>query len=248
MSDSPIWGTVNLSDGSSSRFSAQDLDLEVASKDGEVWWRVAYDGDLEAGLWTRWVSGVRQDALDILPALPDRPVVVEPEVPFHIAPEGRANVFVLLPVWVRIVSARGREVIAEAPLEKVLDTWWGEPTGGEKAYAILTRARRVAAIEAEESLYAVCSVEFVNESSETLPVTQFAVRCPQLSLFDAGSALWTNAMRATFSADSEGSQIDILKQPPAEVQGAKLVARPRSPAPGRWRALTFKRLVGSRGG
>lgn len=248
MSDSPIWGTHPLSDGSSSRFSVQDLELELSSKDGEVWWRAIQAGDVESESWTRWVSGTRQDEVDIRPALPDRPVVVEPEVPFHIAPEGRANVFVLLPVWARILSTKGGNVIADVPLETPVDTWWGEPTGGELAYAILTRARRVAAIESDERYYAVCSTELVNESPETLPVSQFAVRCPQLSLFDAGSGLWTNAMRATFSADNEGSQIDILKGPPAQVEGASLVAPPRSPASGKWRALTFTRLVGSRGG
>lgn len=248
VSDPTIWGTHALSDGSSNRFSVQDLALELSSKDGEVWWRAAQHGDLEEQPWTRWVSGIRQVEVDILPCLPDRPVVVEPEVPFHIAPRGRADVFVLIPVWARIVSTKGRDVIAEAPLEIPVETWWGEQTAGEPAYAILTRARRVAAIDPDESQYAVCSMEFVNESEETLPVTQFAVRCPQLSLFQADSGLWTNAMRATFSADNEGSQIDILKRPPDLATGVSLVTSPRTPASGRWRALTFSRLVGSRSG
>ena len=248
MSDPPIWGTHPLSDGSSSRFEVQDLSLELSSKDGEVWWRAVHGGDVEEAAWTRWVSGTRQVEVDILPCLPDRPVVVEPEVPFRIAPRGRADVFVLLPVWARILSSKGRDLIAETPLESPVETWWGDQTAGEPAYAILTRARRVAAIEPDESQYAVCSMEFINESVETLPVTQFAVRCPQLSLFQAESGLWTNAMRATFSADSEGSQIDILKKPPSQAGGVSLVSSPRSPAPGRWRALTFSRLVGARSG
>ncbi|NNM34247.1 MAG: hypothetical protein HKO53_14320 [Gemmatimonadetes bacterium] len=130
MSDSPIWGKQPLSDGSSSRFSVQDLDLELSSKDGEVWWRAIRGGDLESESWTRWVSGTRQSEVDILPSLPDRPMVVEPEVPFHIAPRGRADVFVLLPVWARIVSTGGGDLIAEVPLEALVETWWGEPTSG----------------------------------------------------------------------------------------------------------------------
>jgi len=96
--------------------------------------------------------------------------------------------------------------------------------------------------------YAICRLELINESTETLPVDQFAVRCPQLSLFQAESRFWTNAMRATFNAEVEGSQIEILRDPPPEAIGAKPVSPRRAPVPGRWRALTFSRLVGPRTG
>jgi hypothetical protein len=54
-------------------------------------------------------------------------------------------------------------------------------------------------------------------------------------------------VRVTFTDDSEGSQIEILKTPPSEAGKVDLASAPRLPIAGRWRALTFSRLVRSGG-
>jgi hypothetical protein len=64
-----------------------------------------------------------------VPVLPDRPVVVRPDRALTILPGERAQFFLELPVWFRLIAAQGnRKQIFEEPLAVLSNTWvWRPP-------------------------------------------------------------------------------------------------------------------------
>lgn len=246
-----IWGEHRIDPETPSRFEIGGLSLELALEDGELWWSSSYAGETRRGMnepeWMRWVSGADLEAVTLAPCLPDRPVIVEPEIAIDIAPRARAVVYVSVPLWVRVLAGSPQHVIAELPARRPADTWWGDPTQGELAYAHLTKARRrLWEGRPPRTDAAHCRMELLNHSGTALPVAKVAVRAAQLGVYRGARGLWTNEVRVTFTDDSEGSQIEILKTPPGEAGQVDLATPPRVPISGRWRALTFSRLV--RGG
>lgn len=250
MSD-PIWGEHRIDPETPRRIKVGALDLEVALEEGELWWRANFPPSPRHGGrgepdWTRWVPGHQVESIVLAPCLPDRPVIVEPEIRIHIAPRARSVVYVSLPLWVRLVAGAAHDVVAELPTRRPADTWWGDSTQGELAYAHTTKARRRLWEGGAPVDSVACRLELLNHSEDSLPVTKVAVRAPQLGVYRGDTGLWANEVRVTFTDDAEGSQIEILKAPPKEAGQVDLASPPRVPVAGRWRALTFSRLV--RGG
>ena len=96
--------------------------------------------------WGRWVIGDTADTLQLSPAMPDRPVVVRPEMPVKIPPAREALFFVSIPIWVRINAGSGDLLkLCEHPSLVLSNTWFGDPMSGELCYALWSRARRVIA-------------------------------------------------------------------------------------------------------
>ena len=248
-SSTRFWGTHALDTGGPIRLSLGDVDIDVRSVDGDFWWRCLDQTDHPEASekWTRWVSGKRLSAVSVTPSLPNRPVVVHPEVPFHIAPRSRAQIFVDLPLWASLETGGPTStVIAELPLRGPSSTWWGDPTEGELAYRITTGAKRNFGEPEAPDETAVCRLELVNESEQALPVERIAVRAPQLAVFRGPSRFWTNEVRVTFTDEAGGSHVQVLESAPSEAGEVSRVSDPRESAPTGWRALTFARLV--RGG
>lgn len=226
---------------SDTRLSFGESTLHLRSENQEIWWAVLRGPESEIS-WTRWVSGINDCTVEVVPCLPDLPVVVEPEVPFALAPKSRARVFVGIRPWIRIrLADRPQTTIMEFPFKVLSQTWWGDPTGGEPAYGHVTRARRELNGDLGESFSIHCPMSLANESAETLPVEKVAVRVPQLSVYDANGVFWTNEIKVHFTADVDGSRLEFLDGPPPEGGSARLVVSPRTPPPRMWKVLTFGR-------
>lgn len=230
--------------------SLGEIEVNVIARDGDVWWLSRPSSGEEqvenSDAWIRWVAETEAASVDLVPRLPDRPVVVQPEIPFHIAPRSRAQIYVGIPLWASLqTTGIPSIVIAEFPVRDLSNTWWGDTTEGELAYRIATNARRqLLEIEAPEEI-AVCRMDLVNESEDTLPVARISVRAPQLAVFRGERGFWTNEVRVTFTDHDGGSQIQILERAPGEAGKVTPASLPRDVAPTRWRAHTFLRLVRS---
>ena len=51
--------------------------------------------------WRRWVLESRTGTVALAPSLPDRSVVVQPDMPMRVPPGQRALFFVTVPLWIR---------------------------------------------------------------------------------------------------------------------------------------------------
>lgn len=260
---STVWGPLALGVGEAAECGLGTLRLRLRRRAEEVWLHarhVATDpltssgvsrlegdqasGDVPVDEWIRWAVPA-EESLALLPSLPDRLVVVSPEQPFHLPPEGRARVFVRIPLFVRVRTtgeATGAATLEEFPSVVLSDTWWGSFTEGEVGYWLETRARRQMTPELYSPHLAVCPFTLVNRSGQPLAVERFAVRVAYLTLFGRGDAVWTDEVQVRYRGGSEGSEIRYTGEVPDDAGEVDRLADSREPAPRGFNARTFGRL------
>jgi hypothetical protein len=195
--------------------------------------------------WSRWATPDRSGDVALLPALPDRTVVLKPERSFRLMNGAGARVFVRVPLWIRVELVLGqteRVLLEEIPSLVMSDTWWGDFIEGELAYWLPTTARREMRPELHRLHLAACPLQLLNRSGTDLNVEKLALRVPHLSLFVHGGHFWADEARVTYQGDAEGSHIEMTGRSPAEAPGGIPVASPRRPVHRGLRARTFDRL------
>lgn len=170
------------------------------------------------------------DEFRLLPALPDRPVVVRSQEPVLILPGSTASFYISCPLWVQLWFAGATSPTMDRPVFRPSDTWFGPNTmDGELCYASRTSARQSLEDLAARPHRAVAPVRIRNHASTGLELTRLKLPVQQLSLFASRpGALWTE--RVTFKRDDKtvGAQALLSNQPPAGVE-VTLLARPRHP-------------------
>jgi hypothetical protein len=204
----------------------------------------------EVSAWSRWALPARgNDAspvrVTLRPGLPERPLIVQPEVPFALLPRAQAHVYVRIPLTIRVEVARptGEAVLLRTlPTLELSDTWWGDFIGGELCSWLTTTARRAVDASLLEPHLAICPLVMVNQSDADLKVEKLAFRVEHLSLFSDPPGFWADESRVRYQGEQEGSQIDMTGEAPKEATDPQRVLAPPVPARG-IRALTFNRLL-----
>ncbi len=178
----------------------------------------------------RFAFGETADPLRIQPALADRPVIANPDSPFSVLPGEEALAYVTTPLWCVLSVGRSRMPVAEVPLWRPRDTWFGASTReGELCYA--ARTRLVLDFERLEyrSVRAVTPVRLVNGGPDVLAVQRLRLPVNQLPLYeDAQGILWTPEVTLRRQEQEQG-RYDVAGAPPALAHGARKVAEARQP-------------------
>ena len=165
--------------------------------------------------WHRWVVGEGCDQVTILPVMPDRPVVVRPDLPVKVPKDQEALFFVSIPVWARIVVEKpGRTVLCEEPSVIRSNIWFGDLMSGELCYSLRSRARRrIVDIEAKPHRVA-CPVRIRNTTGVQFDVERFCVHVEYLTIYKGVTRLWTNEVLISFLGEGTASKIEYAQQPP----------------------------------
>ncbi len=199
--------------------------------------------------WSRWAPKEDLDELLLQPILPNRPLVLAPEVPFTLLPGARARVYVRVPLTVRVQlhPRDGGTVLQEISTLNLSDTWWGDFVEGELSYWLHTTARRVLRPELLVPHLAICPLELVNESTKDLRVEKLTLRTAHLTLFCGGDdtgGYWTDLTRVRYQGDAVESQIEVSGRAPDVAGEARIVLPPAEPQVKSFSARTFARLRG----
>lgn len=178
----------------------------------------------------RWILKRELLMVDLQPAMPDRAVVVRPEIPIRFPSGRKACIYVSIPVTVRVRALQGAPIVLGAYATKSLsNTWFGDPLGGTLAYALASRARRKREDLALNLHRAVCPVQVINESCEELQFQQFCLRVEHLAVYLASEHLWTGDVVVRYRGEEKGSQIEYRDGPPAEASEAVQRTDPAEP-------------------
>ncbi len=182
--------------------------------------------------WHRWIGSVEATAACTLtPVLPPRPVVVKPAMPLQVLPGERLDLFVSIPVWVRISlkdeSSRKTVDLLEEPTVVLSNSWFGLPVDGELCYALKTRARRRLEDLRPDLHRAVCPLTIRNETTKTFGFDRLCVRLQYLSLFVGDTHLWTNHGTLVYRGDAHTGGVKFDSGPPALDQASQLLSGPR---------------------
>jgi hypothetical protein len=184
-----------------------------------------------AGLdWGRWVCGDQCKAVLLTPVMPDRPVVVRPELPVKIPSGGTALFFVGVPIWIRITAVNGKEfTLCEESSVDLSNIWFGDPMSGHLCYSLRSRARRDIADTQPQPHRASCPVTIRNASAEQVSVERFCVHVEHLGIYAGTSRLWTNGVNIAFKGEAEVSQVEYSKTAPEYEDVGEVLCRPRTP-------------------
>jgi hypothetical protein len=181
----------------------------------------------------------------VLPAFPDRPLVVKPEHPFTLMRRAHARVYMRVPLWVRLEAVEEEHgkgsLLVEVPTERLSETWWGDFRDGELAYWLTTSARRELRDELFEPHLVISTLQLENHSEGALPVEKLALRVEHLSIYEKEGRLWAEEVRVEYRGEAEGSDIIMDDEPPHEAEGAREITPARAQTRS-FRARTFARL------
>ncbi|MEM9409312.1 MAG: hypothetical protein AAGA81_25005 [Acidobacteriota bacterium] len=154
------------------------------------------------------------EALELRPALADRPVIARPRNPITVPIGHRATVYVGTPLWVQLLQSGHREVLAEVSAERLSLTWFGETMKvGEVCYSTATSARLHLENFPPLPDYAITRVTLRNDGAAPLRFTQIKLPVATLSLLrnEAGQH-FTEPVRMT---QTDGGMTKIDVQAPA---------------------------------
>lgn len=247
------WGRYRIPKGDPLRIELGFLTILARKEKDEIW--VSHSlrpaESTSSGIltvreeWSRWGAPDGTDELEILPAFQDRPVVLQPEDPFHLLPGARARIFVRVPLWVRItVPGVSGATLLEYPTLTLSDTWWGSPQEGQLCYWLHIMARREASPSVFRPDRIMCPLDLLNQSREDLPVEKILLKVDHLSVFRGTGTLWSDEIRVRYKGEDEGSEIEMTGRTPPEAPGAPRLAHPRTPLSKGFSARTFARLKG----
>jgi len=254
-----FWKPFRLGDQQARGVSLGPLRIWIR-RDGDDWLSLVFrDGDLnrdhciavleeeapETGKWSRVGSVSASPELRLFPALPNRPVVVRPEVPYTILPGERVQFYVGVPLWVNLLSAKGVTVLEE-PVIRLSSTWFGTPMDGELAYAMRTLAKRQVADLDFHPWRAVCPVRIKNQSKEKLSFERICLRVQYLDLYqDTRQGIWTNHSGVTVrGGENIWSRISYARSAPEELDSSSLLVKARDEVHG---GFSLKALTGPGG-
>ena len=180
--------------------------------------------------WSRWVVGQHFDTMQLLPVMPDRPVVVRPATPVSIPSGKEALFFVAVPIWVEIsVFGPTKVILLQTPSVILSDTWFGDPMTGELCYSMRTRARHKVTDSPVRPHRALCPVLIRNTTNEQLDVERFCVHVQNLTVYIGQNRLWTNEGRISFRGENETSQVKYVESAPEYEPVDRILSNPRIP-------------------
>lgn len=209
--------------------------------DGTIKISVPYLGKERPWLLDDETEDVRRDRfsfqktgshIKVRPQLADRAIVVRPETSLYISQGETVSLFVSTPLWFRIDVGEPARKLAELPLLRPSDTWFGPNTmEGELCYNTRTKARLKLDELPLRCHRAITPVQIRNKAEDALLLERLRLPVEHLSLFmDKGGYLWTERVHLDRERGDEHVGIHFGSGPPAEAADAKRTTPPREEA------------------
>lgn len=193
---------------------AQPQKLPVSSDTSELEWSVVVD---------------QSNKLLLLPALPDRSLVVKLKMPFKILPKQSIQLYITVPISLQFYSGKMDKdnLMLEVPTADFTSTWFGETHDGELSYAHFVDIHSLLQTPTQAPNHIICPLKLSNESSKPFEVQRFLLQVQYLKLFLVDDALWTNETYISFNGENEMSDVNFSKSVPLRLKNAKLINEPR---------------------
>jgi hypothetical protein len=256
------WGTFPFPSGVTLRWQVGGLRLVVTRSPREwrvSWWRdphatapieVAQAATADAlpsdSECVRAAFAHSADPLTLTPALADRAVVATPNVSFQVLPGEEVVAYVLAPLWVRVAVGPAARVVADVPIQRPPDTWFGVNTiEGELCFAARTELSLDPDGLGLPVPRAVTPVRMRNTGTDPLQVDRVRLPMPDLALFaDSNGQLWTPEVRLERERGNL-ARVTVGTEAPAGATGpCTQVAPAREPAKDPTLVVAFSALFG----
>jgi len=185
-----------------------------------------YGDDID--VW-RFAVQSESNAVRLVPALPDRPLIVKTTKPVFIPSMEETILFVSIPLWLRIDAGGGFSEFMDSAIVRPSDTWFGPNTmKGDLCYASQTSARLHIENLPLRPHRSSTSVRIKNNSNLKLHIEGLKIPVNNLSLFASEKGhLWTEALTLEQEDDTDKANVRLDKKPALTMEST-LVTQPRT--------------------
>lgn len=180
-----------------------------------------------------WKTFITDDAnsLFILPALPNKPLVLKPINSFILLPSASKQLYVHVPIWVQLYagSTKKENMLTEFCTLELSGSWFGDTDNGTLAYALpseLQVEHKPELIKPNETLF---PIHITNNSSQQLDFQRFLIQFDFISIYQTKGHLYSNELKVRFKGELNSSDANYANQAPTVAPGAELLCQPRSP-------------------
>ncbi len=180
--------------------------------------------------WNTFI-GDRQSPLILMPALPDRPVVVKPDNIFKLLPDKIFQLFIHMPVWIQLYlgAPHSDNLICEIPSAELSGTWFGDSDSGVLSYSLPKGYIKNSVLPSMAENEIICPLRITNSSSSQLDFQRLCIHVESLNIYSQGKTLMANETKVRFKGENFISDIYYTDQAPANIENLKLIADPRIP-------------------
>jgi len=179
--------------------------------------------------WTRWVINEEIDEVRLHPCMPDRPVIVRPDIPISLLPNQSVQFYIGVPVWVAISLDDRFHDITQVPSQALSNSWFGPSTEGELCYAMRTTAKLRQEDLQPHPHRAIVPFEIRNQSEEKLDFARLCLHTHNLRIYQGRERMWTNQGRATYRGEEKWSRVVYARGVPPFDDAKGLIGKAREP-------------------
>lgn len=175
--------------------------------------------------------GEKNNILQVLPTLPDLPLVIRADRKFTVLPGKSVMLYVPIPICLQFYagSKKKEQLIFESPSEDLSQTWFGEFHNGMLAYSWPLDLSQILVLP-EQGLkhYVVCPLKLTNDANSILDVQRLLLSCEYLSIYGKDNALFTNEVKIRFKGENDVSDVQYASQAPTFIPHKALLNSARS--------------------
>lgn len=179
--------------------------------------------------WTRWVLDEKIEQIQLKPQLPDRPIIVRPEMPMCLMPKQSVQFFISVPVWVSIAYGLKYQQVFEVPTAALSNSWFGPFTEGELCYAVKTSAMLHHTDLLPRANRVVFPLEVRNASREKLNFERLCLRPQFLNIYQGNTRMWTSKARISYRGEEVWSRMVYSSLAPDYDNAKRLLGKAREP-------------------
>ena len=174
---------------------------------------------------TAWPAGGDNAHLSFTLRLPDRPVVLKPDVVQRVFPGQTVAAYCTIPLMIELNVCGSK--LGEYPIVVLSKTWFGEPDAGVLGYSLKSQVLSSKDKLPRSRVHALCTLEIINHSTEMLCFERLCLQTGYMGLFkvDGDKGINTSRCRLIYAGKERMEKISYLN-PPAG-QAFEIISPPR---------------------
>ena len=179
--------------------------------------------------WLTYI-GDNQNNIQVLPAFPNRPIVVKPKTTLKVLPKKTIMLFIQIPTWIQFYSNSNTKenLIFECSSQELSSTWFGEPDNGLLAYSMSLEISVAFEKPKNTAHNIVCPIRLSNSSESILDIQRLLLHGEFLNIYRNERNLWSNEVRIKFKGENEISDVQYVNEAPFSTKTLHPLAIPRS--------------------
>ncbi|MFA5330693.1 MAG: DUF432 domain-containing protein [Prolixibacteraceae bacterium] len=242
MNPQAFWNKYEFSVGQTLLFKVGNAEVFVKHIQNGWLMKTRISTEPFAEIQTEAVEGMEDDSnvlhfqtgksniLHVVPALPNKAVVFRNNKNIKVSAGQSASLFFRIPLTIQFYfqEIKDENRMFEMPLQRLSDTWFGEPDNGEAAYSIGSNYDKSIDEVQASSWEAVAPVEIINNTTGLLDLQRLILRVEEFSLFLKNKQLLSNHVAIEFKGQEHAGSVNLTTSKELHGQKPVQLAKPRN--------------------